>query len=141
MKQNTRPKISRAGPGSQKLQLPCPLTPIRYAPANPHAPTGPAWPKVSPRGSFTPLGVPTGQVEHRGPRGRRAAEIPELALMSTQRGSMDMYIHMCVGMCIDMCMEMCMDICMDIYIDMCADMCVEIGRNLCIGMSSFIGRC
>ena len=62
-------------------------SPWWYAPANPHAPTGPAWPKVSPRGSFTPLGVPTGQVEHRGPRGRGAAEIPGLALMPTQRGS------------------------------------------------------
>ena len=62
-------------------------SPLWYAPANPHAPTGPAWPKVSPRGSFAPLGVPTGQVEHRGSRGRRAAEIPELALMSALRGS------------------------------------------------------
>ena len=57
-------------------------SPLWYVPANPHEPTGPAWAKVSPRGNFAPLGVPTGQVEHRRPRGRRAAEIPELALMS-----------------------------------------------------------
>ena len=57
-------------------------SPVWYAPANPHAPIGPAWAKVSTRGSFAHLGVPTGQVELRGPRGRRVAEIPELALMS-----------------------------------------------------------
>ena len=56
-------------------------------PADPHAPTGPTWAKVPPKCSFTPLVVPIGRVQHRGPGGGRLAEIQELALMSTQRRS------------------------------------------------------
>ena len=63
-------------------------SPAWYVRANPHAPTGPTWANVAPQRSFVPLGVPTGRMEHKGPRARRFAEVPELALMSTLQGSM-----------------------------------------------------
>ena len=45
-------------------------------------------PKFPPKCSFAPLVVPIGRVQRRGPGGGGLAEIPELALMPTQQGSM-----------------------------------------------------